>query len=204
MENKVVFLGIISNFRIPALISFVCIFFFGLPVIAFCDPGDGDGGDTTRTEEATGARPQDEVASTSAAGPSSRVESINLNQFPNLRERGRNLMGELEEIGKVVDQLHAQASSIHSEAELRAWTRKPQELEEWFARTERALSEAVTQDRERVKEREIEAAALRPDPAEVAGLEQRRRLWADLHLQVRVDPIARDQYERDRARARGF
>lgn len=160
--------------------------------------------DKTSAGQSNGAGPQEEPRSTSAAGPSSRVESLNLNQFPNLRERERDLVEELEEIDKVVDQLHAQASSIHSEAELQASAKNCEEIKGWIDRTERTLSELATQAEERSRERA--AAALRP--AEVAEVvhyfEQQRRLRAE--IQVRVDQIARDQYqyERDRARARGF
>ena len=200
--RKLLILDVFAAYIIPTLISIVCLYIFGYPLIFFCDSedGNGDGGDSGEGSKGAGQ----ETRSTSAAGPSSR--SMNLNRFPNIRETESNLVENLEAIEKVVDQLHAQASSIHSEAELQAWRRKLQEVEGWIDRVEHTRSELATQAEEAGRERAIEAAALRPDPAEVAELdarlEQQRRLGAD--LQVRVDQIARDQYERDRARARGF
>ena len=59
-----VFLGIISNFLIPTLISFVCSFFFGVPLICFCDDGDdSENSNKAGREESIGARSPGEGAS---------------------------------------------------------------------------------------------------------------------------------------------
>nr|QWQ49872.1 hypothetical protein [Zelkova schneideriana] len=49
-KRQLVFLEIVGDYIIPTLISFVSLYLFGLPVVCFCESGDGE--DQTSAEEA--------------------------------------------------------------------------------------------------------------------------------------------------------
>ena len=125
----------------------------------------------------------------------SRRDALDLNHYPNPYLRELELLGDLEQIDRLVDTLAAEQPS--SQAELQAWERRRRDVENWFDRTERGLAEVKAQKADLTERNQRASASVDTEMQHLLVLEERSR-----HFQELRSRFARAQYENDKLKSR--